>query len=240
MTEKGRIIKIKLASNLRDSILVGLLAFFAVYVNFHYMAKIGFSEILPQKIAITSIDRFLLFQIIAALPVSLICALAGTFFAKRYKLAGIGSFESLKKGAPWIFGFLVIGIPLTIFLYDRPILSVTPWQYPKQWYWALGVAVSSALSVEIIARFGMLTIFKGIVRNFWTANILQAVFVTALATKSLALSNITVGLNYLTIIGVFLSLVGSLAAGWLYYRFGIAASILAHILFAFRTLLFLI
>jgi len=226
------------SSALRDVFLMGLLTFLFVYTYFIYLVRVGFAEKISRDVSPERMNRFLLAQLIVMLAVCLICSAVGFFFSRRYGLAGLGDFQSLKKSLPWIFGIVAVGAPAAFFLYDRSFHVLAPGYYPTKWTWALAVAFSTAFSGEIIARFGMMTIFMGIFRNFKLANIAQSLFVTALAIRSLYLADHPFGLNYITMIGLVFSFAGSLAAGWIYYRYGILSVILCHFLFELRILAF--
>ena len=227
------------ASRLRDAALLGLLTCLFVYTYFLYLTKVGFPERVAESIPPDRIGQFLLFQLVRVLLVCLICAAVGVFLSRRDGLAGVGDLQSIGRSLPWVLGAAAIGVPAALLLFDRPFRAVAPGFYPEHLTWALAVAFSAAFAEEIIARFGLMTIFMGLFRRFHRANLAQAAFASLLAARSFHLAGQALGLNYLTFMGVGISLVGSLFLGWIYYRFGILAAILAHLLLELRILVFL-
>lgn len=225
-------------SLLRDAAILGLLTFLFVYIYFIYLTRVGFSEKIAKDVPPEVADTFLLLQLVMVLTVSLICAMVGLLLSKRYGLAGLGDWKSLKQSLPWLFGMAAIGVPATVFLFDLPFSRIASGYYPDQFRWALALVFASSFSTEIIARFGMMTIIMGVVRNFHIANVLQAAFITVVAARSFYLADHAIGFDYITIVGFCLGMVGSLAAGWIYYRFGILSAIFGHILFEARLLVF--
>lgn len=226
--------KQKAVSLLRDAAVLGLLTFLFTYIDFHYLTKVGFKSKIYSKVPPDAINQFLFSQLLGVLFICLICSVVGILFAKRYKLAGLGSLQNLKQSLPFVFAFGIGGAVVNLLLFDGHFRKVAPGYYPAIWYWALLVPVSQAISQEIIARLGMLTIIKGVVKNFWAANLLHAVFFAALGLRAFKLADVQIGFNYLTVYAVVAAISASLIAGWLYRRYGLLTTIFAHMLYGLR------
>ena len=223
----------------RDASLIGLLCFVFVGLHFRFLAYSALPDRLAGVVPTESFDQFLLGQFIAVLFLCLVCAGVGVFFSRRYGLGGLGSKQTLRMSLPWLFVFALVGAPVVFFAFDRHFAPIAWIYYPTDPVRAVVAMISNAVTGEIIARFGMMTIIMGVVRNFRAANLLQAMFIAALATRSFSFVGQPFGLNYLSIVGLTLTVAGSLLAGWIYYRFGILSAILGRLLVELRLLAFL-
>jgi hypothetical protein len=160
-----------------------------------------------------------------------VSALAGSFLSERAKLGGIGSLRSIRQSARWI---LTVGPLLGGLLYwalGRELAKRVPGYYPSAFGWALVVALKGATFDEIVARYGMMTLFTGGTRSVILGDLFQAAFFTLLGAKTLNLSGIAPGqfggLLTLGLAGTFLV---HLVAGGIYARFGLASACLFHFL----------
>ena len=89
---------------------------------------------------------------------ALLCALVGFLYSESLQLPEFG-----RPGhfLAWLPMGLVLGLvftPVSYFTVDREIIQLVPQVFPRHWPWALGNMLGSAITQEVIARFGLLTI----------------------------------------------------------------------------------
>jgi hypothetical protein len=213
----------------RDALLLGLLTFVFVCAHFVYLTRVGFAERIARDIPPERLTRFLTGQLAVALGVCLVCAAIGLFLSRRYGLPGVGGAADVKRSLRWTLPGAALGAAVVVMLFDVPFRRIAPGFYPREWTWALAAAFSAAFTAEVVGRFGMMTIFAGIVRHVPTANAAQALFVTLVSLRNLVLADTPLGLNGPTVGGFVLGMGGALAAGWVYSRHGLWAVLLGHL-----------
>ena len=112
-------------------------------------------------------------------------SLMGFFYAHRLNLPGFGKFTDLLAWAPLGLGACLILAPPTYFFFDREMMRRVPELFPSPWPWALATMAGSAISQEVIGRFGLLTVGVYLLRwrNFqghpWPAMIVISLFSAA-------------------------------------------------------------
>ena len=219
----------------RDAALLGLLTFVFVFAYFVYLTRVGFAGRIARDVAPDRIPGFLLGQLGMALGICLICSAVGLFGARRYGLPGVGDWPLTRASLKWTVPVALGAAVVAVFLFDLPFRRVAPGFYPRQWTWALASAFSATFAAEVVARFGMMTIFQGIVRDARIANVAQALFFTLVASRNFALAEHPVGYA-LAVAGCLVAFLGSLACGWVYARYGFFAALVGHFLYELRTL----
>ncbi len=161
--------------------------------------------------------------------VVLVAALVGTLAARRYGLAGIGD-GALLRQSRWL---LLLGGPAfgvaSYLVFGRALAARVPGIYPISLGWALGHAVKGALFDEVVARYGMMTILCGVVRNHRLANALQAVFFTILAVLGLSFFGLRPSLSAFFVANVVATFLTHVVLGAVFARYGLAAAMLFHL-----------
>jgi hypothetical protein len=112
-------------------------------------------------------------------------ALAGSFLAERYGLAGLGSLRQLLPRLKWLLPAGAALGALSYLLFGRPLAARVPETYPCAVGWATVLLLKGALFDEVVARYGVMTILSGACRRPWLANLLQAGLFTALPLRGL-------------------------------------------------------
>ena len=87
-----------------------------------------------------------------------LCALVGFLYSESLQLPEFG-----RPGffLSWLPMGLILGLvftPVSYFVIDRDIMRLVPRVFPRDWPWALGNMLGGAITQEVIARFGLLTI----------------------------------------------------------------------------------
>ena len=219
----------------RDAALLGLLTFVFVFAYFIYLTRVGFADRIARDVAPGRTQGFLFGQLGMALFLCLACAAVGLFLARRYGLPGVGDGPLVRASLRWTVPVAIGAAVAVTFLFDIPFRRVAPGFYPRHWTWALASAFSATFAAEVVARFGMMTIFLGIVRDLRIANVAQAALFALVASRNFAFADHPVG-GALTFVGLALSFGGSLGCGWIYARYGLLAALLGHFLYELRTL----
>ncbi len=159
-------------------------------------------------------------------PLLVISSLVGCFLSRRYRLGGLGSRQQLRKAAGLVVGGGLAMAVLSYLVIGRHIAAAIPGFFPVGLGWALILSLRGALVEETVARFGMMTIFCGLVRRPWLANVLQAVFFTFVSVKALDFLGITSPLLVCASLGLTFGL--HLVLGAVYARYGLIAASLMH------------
>jgi len=125
-----------------------------IYYQFnHMMGKVFARPPSPEQLKLLSVGQSLILFAIAFL-----CSLVGFLYFERLTLPGFGRFRDLKKWLPVSLGLGIALTPLAYFAADRGLLAQIPETYPHPWPWAVAWIVGNALSQEVVARFGLLSI----------------------------------------------------------------------------------
>jgi hypothetical protein len=124
------------------------------YYQFSHLMGSVFKKVPTEKqLQLLSVGQALIIFALA-----LLCSLVGFLYAERLSLPGFGKISDLKRWLPAAVG---LGLALLLpwyFLSDRFLMGNIPEAYPGYWPWALSLAVGNALSQEVVARFGLLSI----------------------------------------------------------------------------------
>ncbi len=226
---------------LRVSAVLAAVALMAVAPYFHYLANVAFSEQI-RKLPGIATTQMLRGEWIAIALVVITASVMGTFFAERYGLRGAGDRTSVAQ-SKWL---ILLAAPLlsvcSYWLFGRAIAERVPGYYPASLMWALAHVLKGALFDEVVARYGMMTICCGALASrgrdlrgspyltwkLWLANLIQAVFFTALALGGLSFYGLAPSLTPLLIASLSASLVIHLMLGYVYARYGLGAAMLCH------------
>jgi hypothetical protein len=206
------------------------LAFAALVPYLYYLTRIAFADALKQRFGNTSTEQLLRVDLVLIGIALIICSLVGSLLARRYRLPGLGSMAAVRRALPYIVPGGALLSAGTYLFFGRHLARRVPGYYPASLGWALLVMVKGAFFDETIARFGMMTIFSGVVRHLWLANLLQAAFLTFITTRSLPFFGIAVDWNPFLVASVGSSVVVHLAHGWTYGRFGLLSAAALHLL----------
>jgi hypothetical protein len=97
-------------------------------------------------------------QSMIVFALAFLCALVGFLYSERLKLPKFGR----PADAPlWLSLGLTFGLvftPLSYLAIDRQIIRLIPGVFPTHWLWASANMLGGAITQEVIARFGLLTI----------------------------------------------------------------------------------
>ena len=97
-------------------------------------------------------------QSFVVFALAFLCALVGFLYSEPLKLPEFGRAGHFLV---WLPMGLVLGLvftPLSYFAVDREIIQLIHGAFSRHWPWALGNMLGSAMTQEVIARFGLLTI----------------------------------------------------------------------------------
>jgi len=158
----------------------------------------------------------------ALMATLVLCSLVGTLLARRYGLPGwLGDRERVRREAPAL-ALAAAAASTGLYLgFGRTLATAVPGSYPASLAWALVRVAKGALVDEVVARWGLLTIFAGATRRLWLATILQALLATVIGVASLAALPAELGFGPLFWMTIVSSFVVSLGLGAVCVRHGL-------------------
>lgn len=220
----------------RAAVLAGA-AFLGAAAYVYYLTVVAFPDRVRERFGAVSREQLLRMDLTMIALLVVVAALVGSFFSKRYRLAGIGSLDQLQRALP------VIGIAgpamgaVSYLVFGRAIAELVPGYYPTEVVWAVAVIAKGVLFDEVVARYGMMTIFAGVAPRPWIANVLQAIFFTAMVFKSLGFYGLNVDWNAYFVLSLCASFFSHLVFGWLYSKRGLSAAMGLHLVVDLRFLI---
>lgn len=152
-------------------------------------------------------------------------ALAGTFFSARYRLGGVGGLTEIVVARRWVAGGAVAAVAWALLLAPS-LRAALPGYLPETFPRALAHLAKGVVFEEVVARFGLMTVVAGAVPRAWMANVVQAVFFTAVGIEGLAFF----GFGPSPVFGasIAFSFALHLVLGGVYARYGLLAAMAVH------------
>lgn len=212
-------------------------AFLSAAPYVHYVTSVAFPERVQARFRSLSTAELVRFDLASIALVVVIAALVGSLLSERYGFAGLGDRARLRASLRWVLG---LGPPVALLSYvffGRELAARVPGYYPSGLGWAVLLVFKGAIFDEVVARYGMMTIFGGATRKVWAANLLQAIFFTAVGYKSMIFFGLEAGWSAVFAAGILSSFVVHLIQGLLYARFGLIAAALFHLILELKLVL---
>lgn len=148
----------EIKAKMQNSVLLAGAAMAASFPMFMYQYRHLSGLILDYKPAPELLDNLALKQSVIVFFAAFLCALVGFLYAERLRLPVFGKTADI---AVWLPRGLLIGTALTPVFYlaiDRELSRIFPSLFPNPWPWALADMLGSAITQEVLARLGLLTI----------------------------------------------------------------------------------
>jgi hypothetical protein len=125
---------------------------------FYYQYAHMMRSLFTRQPTARQLETLALGQSIIVFALALLCSLVGFLYYERLGLPGLGRAHELKRWAPLSLLLGLILIAPFYWLMDGKLMGLLPAAYPHPWPWALAWAAGNALSQEVVARFGLLSI----------------------------------------------------------------------------------
>jgi CAAX prenyl protease-like protein len=215
---------------LRIAALVAGVSFLSAAPYVYYVASIAFADRIRARFPTLDQDELLRLDMISIALVVIIAALVGALFSERYELRGLGDLGDLRRARGLILGF---GPPMMIasyLVFGRPLAQAVPGYYPTSIGWAVVLVLKGAIFDEVVARYGMMTIIRGVAPRTVVANVLQALFFTAVGFKSMTFFGLEAAWSTPFVLGIVASFLVHLVQGALYARHGLVAACCLHLI----------
>ena len=145
-------------NRVQNALLLAGSTMFVSYPWFYYQYKHMTLEIFSRAPTGHQLIVFAMGQSLILFAAALICSLVGFLYYDRLGLVGFGKLSDLRAWLPWALVLGILITPLLYYLADRRLMSLIPEAFPRPWPWALAWMAGSALSQEVVARFGLLSI----------------------------------------------------------------------------------
>ena len=132
-----------------------MLASFPMFLyQFRYLTRSIFSyQPSAERLFYLSLTQsFILFAL------AFLCALVGFLYSEPLKMPAFGSPRHFLTWLPLGLALGLAFTPVSYFVVDREIIQCAPRVFSRHWPWALGNMLGGAMTQEVIARFGLLTI----------------------------------------------------------------------------------
>jgi hypothetical protein len=213
---------------LRTAALVAGAAFLSVAPYTYYLSTLAFSDGKRRGPIAMSEEELLRADLTYMALIVVIAGLVGTFASERYGLAGLGDKLRVKQAWPFAVLALVFGT-VFYFIFGRRVALVVPAYYPTELGWALAMMIKAAVFDEVVQRHGMMTIVSGVARRPWIANVLTAIFFTAIGLRSMAFFGVEIGFEPIFFGRIVASIAIHLVLGHVYARYGLFASCSVHL-----------
>ncbi|MCC7384516.1 MAG: CPBP family intramembrane metalloprotease [Deltaproteobacteria bacterium] len=217
-----------LQQRLRAAAIVAGIAYAAQAPYLYYLARVAYPTTLSQRHPALTAEQVLGADLIRVAIVVILASLIGALFVERAGLVGLGTRAS-KRSLLVLFAMGAAASAVIYTVVGRSIAEKLPGQYPCALGWALVGTLRGALFEEVVARYGMMTLLVGITRRTWLANILQAIFFSAVSTRAIAFATGPLALDALTAATIVTSLIVNLIAGGLYAKRGLASAAAFHL-----------
>jgi len=225
----------------QNAILLSGFAMFCVAPMFYHNLKIWVNtndQLSPENFQQLYLNQLCLFFILVFL-----CSIVGFLYQTRFNLH-FGRFKQI-KGWAMVGGIMgLLATPLLYFSIDSLLLTVRPDLYLLSSPFAIAEMLGSAISQEIILRFGLLTLFIYFSRLFK----IQFYFPMVFLISSFTLFNIYQFLvnyqviEYINTQTLYLLLASAFLLQcllcYIYLYFGLIAVIAFHVMFNIRFLIY--
>lgn len=230
---------------IRNAVLLAGATLFAAFPMFHYQYQRLAGLLLTVPPPPELLQALALQQALLVFLMALLCALVGFLYADRLQLPRFGTLADIRFWLPaGLLGGLLL-TPLTYLIVDQSVLALQPALFPDTWSWALAEMLGSALTQEVLARFGLLTVALYFLQRWhfrgwpWPAVLLIATL--GVAGTALFLSRFDL-LSQLTTPTLFSALALAFGLQWLfcviYLRWGFLAVVSVHVGLAVKWLVY--
>ena len=176
----------------------------------------------------------LLTEILLLFILSLLSAIVGFSFSKKFGLPGFGDPGSFKRSIPLLLILGTIMAFVSYFLFDRFFLKVSPLSYPKEVLYLVSLPFKGAFTDEIILRLCLVTLSVGLLKRKVAGVVLASALASLFTIKYFLFMGITCGLNYLFVIQLLLSFTANLLLGYLFVTRGLLYSMSLKFLFGMK------
>ena len=206
---------------------IAALAFAAAVPYIVYLTRVAFPERVREHFVGLDPDEVLRADLGAIFVLVAIASIVGSLFAERYRLRGIGGLDDL-RAARWLLAAAPVLLLVSYFAFGRVMAERIPGTFPATLGWAFVATAKNAVFDEVVARFGMMTIVAGLAPRTWQANVLQAVFFTALVFKGLGFFGLAASWDVPFVASLVMTFAMHLYFCHLYARYGLLAAVVAH------------
>lgn len=214
---------------LRRAALVAGAAFASAAPHVYYVSRVAFGDRLMASTRGLSGEDLIRADLSAMAVVCVIAALAGSLFARRYRLPGLGQVADLWRGRWVILGAGPIVMLVSYLAFGRAIAEAVPGYFPSSPSWALALTINGAVFDEVVERYGMMTICAGFSRHLAMANLIQATFFTlVVGMKTMSFFGLHAGWTFAFVAGIVAAFGRHLLQGLVYARFGLLTAMALH------------
>ena len=235
----------EMRNRVQNAILLAGLTMLVSYPMFYYQFARLTGRLFARPPYAAELQFLALGQALILFALSLVCALVGFIYSERLGLPGFGRPRDLGRWLPLGLGLGLLYAPASFFLLDRDLAALASEFRPSPWPFALARLVGTALSQEVVARFGLLIIAMYLLRRFklsrrtWPAILALSAFVTCGSWLFLARLEL---LPLLSAPQLALMLASTFALNWalseVFLRYGLIAGISMHLGLNFKTLIY--
>jgi hypothetical protein len=201
----------------------------------HYLIKTVDRGNLSGSIPVS--PNFIIFQILMLFAISLLSAIVGITFGRRYALPGFGIFRNYIQDLPKLIaagsGLMII----SFVFFDRYFFNLSPGSYPKEYFYLMAIPFKGAVAEELILRFGLVTIGVGICKNRFAGVALVSVFATLLSIRYFTFIGMDVAFSYIFVAQVVLTFLINGFLGYLFVTRGLAYAMTIKFVLGFKYLM---
>ncbi len=197
----------------------------AVVAGAAYLASAPHAAYLAQQSSVRlgglSADQVLAMDLLRLAVVTVLASLIGAFFSARNGLPDLGGGATLRRAWRWYLGGALWSVGL-YFAAGSPLAARFPAQYPCAIGWAVVALIKNSVFEEVIARYGMMTLAVGVLRNKTAGNLVQATFFTLVSLRALPVNS--GGWDATTVLAIAAAFLVHLGSGAVYARHGLLAA----------------
>lgn len=171
-------------------------------------------------------------QLFLLLTVSLLSAIVGLSFSKRFGLPAIWDRNIFVNSVPLLLFLGVTLACLSYILFDRFFVDISPNSYPKGMIYIISFPFKNAFADEIILRLCFLTICIGLLKNKTAAILLLSAIACLFSIKYFNF----MGIEYTRVfISYFIiSFIGNLILGYVFVTRGLFCSMFLKFLYSMK------
>lgn len=148
----------ELKTQLQNALLLAGVTFFAAWPMFLFQYHHLPGPLLGLHLSADALFRLSRGQALIVFFLAFLCALVGFLYSERLGLPRFGRARDMLAWLGWGLVGGIIFMPGVWLLVDRTVLTYAPLAYPDTWDWALADMLGTAVTQEVLARFGLLTI----------------------------------------------------------------------------------
>ncbi len=177
-------------------------------------------------------------QFLRVVALALLCGLLGSLLSRRYHLTGLGDPRRMLRRLPLLLGVGAVLATLRWLLVDRWLLVSGGGVVPRGAGVALQGAIAGAVYGEMVARYGMMTAFTGVLRRPMGAAFAVAVFFAVEQSQVFAATGHAWGWNGETALAMWMGISEGMALGWVYWRWGLWGAMMLRAVLLMRFVLY--